>query len=83
MQANLMPNSEAMSPRDIATMRQAVQIAARIAHASNDAGKLLLASIIFRYYQQGLCDPHRLADIAVFSSSSRLFRYRPSSSSPR
>jgi hypothetical protein len=62
---------------DIATMREAVRIAAQAGNFTSEGGKLLLASIIFRYYLNGLSDPQRLAEIAIFTSSSRLFRMPP------
>jgi hypothetical protein len=68
---------KAICADDIAKMRQAVQLAAQTVNSTSEDGRLLLASIIFRYYLQGLSDPQRLADIAVFSSSSRLFRMPP------
>jgi hypothetical protein len=68
---------EAVCAEDIEKMREAVRIAAQTVNSTSESGKLLLASIIFRYYMQGLSDPQRLAEIAVFSSSSRLFRMPP------
>jgi hypothetical protein len=64
----------AVCAEEIAKMRDAVRIAAQTLNSTSDGGKLLLASIIFRHYLQGESDPRRLADIAVFSSSSRLLR---------
>lgn len=59
---------------DVATLREAVQLAATATGTNNEEERQHLASIVFNFYSRGLLDPRRLADIAVLASSSRLFR---------
>jgi hypothetical protein len=66
-----------MTRHDVDTMWEALHLQqAPIMY--DEAAILMLASIIFCYYRRGLIEPERLAAIAVFLSSSRVFsRDRP------
>ena len=60
--------------RGVATLREAVRLAAKAAGITNEEERRHLGSIVFSFYRRGLVDPVRLADIAILASSSRLFR---------
>lgn len=68
---------DAMDASDVAQMRQSVRMATEALGVMAEADSLLLASIVFRYYRRGVVDPERLTAIAIFLSSSRVFRYQP------
>jgi hypothetical protein len=65
--------SHAMNLHDLRTMRDAVRRALDLSEKADDAEKEQLAKVVFRFYKRGLVDPEKLADIAVFLSSSRTF----------
>jgi hypothetical protein len=56
----------AMTANNLRSLRAAFQRACAISGASDEAERDLLASVIFRYYQRGLTEPDRLADLACF-----------------
>jgi hypothetical protein len=63
----------AMTMQDLRDMREALRLAEGSYSPAEEADTELLAWIIFRYYSRGMTDPERLAAIAVFLSSSRVF----------
>ena len=58
----------------LASLREAVRLAAETAGTTSEQDRWHLASIVFSFYRRGLVDPRRLAEIAVLASSSRVFR---------
>ena len=58
----------------VATLREAVRLAAKTAGMTSEEGRRHLGSIVLSFYRRGLLDPVRLAEIAVLASSSRPFR---------
>lgn len=65
---------------DVAELREAVRQALVVIETANDDERLHVASIVLGFYTRGLRDPARLADIALFASSSRNFRSQYASS---
>ena len=61
---------------DVAALREAVRQASLVIETADDPERLHVASIVLGFYQKGLRDPSRLAEIALFASSSRVFRSR-------
>lgn len=66
--------AKSMNIQELATTRDAVRMATETIGAMSEPERALLAGIVLRYYRSGLVDPGRLAAVAVFSSSSRVFR---------
>jgi hypothetical protein len=58
----------------VATLREAVRLAAKAVGTTDEQDQSHLTSIVLSFYRRGLVDPIRLAEIAVLASSSRLFR---------
>jgi hypothetical protein len=58
---------EAMTQDDLQVMQGAVRYAANLVDNANEEQ---LASIVFRFYRRGLVDPERLAQAAVYFSTS-------------
>lgn len=63
-----------MNAHEYTTMCNAVQMATANDSSISESERALLAGIVLRYYRSGLVDPGRLAAVAVFSASSRVFR---------
>lgn len=61
---------------DVAALREAVRLAIELTATANEQERFHVASIVLGFYERGLRDPARLADIALFASSSRAFRSR-------
>jgi len=59
---------------DVATLREAVRQASELTGTANEQERLHVANIVLGFYKRGLRDPARLAEIALFASSSRVFR---------
>jgi hypothetical protein len=67
-------NPSILDRTGVATLREAVGLAAKTTGRTSEGERQHLASIVFSFYRRGLMDPRRLAEIAVLASSSRLFR---------
>lgn len=61
---------------DLARMRTATKLAVEMSESIMDMTPTELAEVVFRFYRRGLTDPQRVAEVAVFLASSRLFRMR-------
>lgn len=59
---------------DVSALREAVRQASAITGAVDVQDQLHVASIVLGFYKHGVRDPARLAEIALFASSSRAFR---------
>jgi len=59
---------------DLAALREAVRQASELTGTANEQERLHVASIVLSFYNRGLRDPTRLAEIALFASSSRVYR---------
>ncbi|MFN7024421.1 MAG: hypothetical protein ACK4QP_07840 [Pseudorhizobium sp.] len=74
MSLHLSFNPSVLDSAGVATLREAVHLAAKAAGTTTEDERQQLAGIVFSFYRRGLVDPRRLAEIAVLASSSRLFR---------
>ena len=66
-----MPNQWSYFPsvitsNDLRSLRIALQHACAISHVTDEADVDLLARSVFEYYQRGLTEPKRLAELACF-----------------
>ena len=73
MSLHLTSNPSVLDRTSVATLREAVRLAAKAAGTTNEEERQHLASIVLSFYRRGLMDPKRLAEIAALVSSSRLF----------
>jgi hypothetical protein len=74
MSLHLTFNPSVLDSTGVATLREAVSLAAKAAGTTNEDERQHLASLVFCFYRRGLLDPSSLAEIAVLASNSRLFR---------
>jgi len=73
MPRHLTFNPSVLDRTGVATLREAVRLAAKAAGTTNEEGRQHLASIVLSFYRRGVMDPKCLAEIAALASSSRLF----------
>jgi hypothetical protein len=64
---------DVMTSHDLHVMREALQSAKQRKEFADEVWDERLAQIILQYYRRGMTDPERLAAIATFMSSSRVF----------
>ncbi|MFN7023505.1 MAG: hypothetical protein ACK4QP_03100 [Pseudorhizobium sp.] len=67
-------NPNVLNATDVATLREAVRLAANALGMTSEQERQHLASIVFSFYRRGLVDERRLAEIAVLAAGSRVFR---------
>lgn len=71
---------EILDPYDLAVMRGAIGIVhERIIRSGRSVETEAVANLVLRFYQQGLLEPEKLADLAVLYVQSKLLRERTTS----
>lgn len=74
-------NPNVLNSTDVATLREAVRLAADALETTSEPERLHLAGIVFSFYRRGLVDERRLAEITVLAAGSRVFRSQYSAGS--
>ena len=62
MSLHLTSNPSVLDKTGVATLREAVRLAAKAAGTTNEEERQHLASIVLSFYRRGLMDPKRLAE---------------------